>query len=117
MTQSHTQEDQHDPFLQSLFTDAYDDLNAVEFEHQVLQETSILHRNKFLKRGLLGLCMALVAMFLQDYTLAISQVLLVTLIKLESGLAAELLVPINSVGGLLSAVLLVIRAAHNRLFC
>jgi len=42
--------------------------------------------------------------------------LIVSLVRIDNQLVATLLAPINSVGGVLSVTLLLIRAAHKRLF-
>ena len=48
--------------------------------------------------------------------LALSQTLLISLVDVEDSLAVQVFSPINSVGGLLSAVLLTMRFAHHKLF-
>lgn len=105
-----------DQELQALFAAAKEDLDGRDFSREVRTGTQRLRRRRIARRASVALGLSLLAMPMQDVALAVSQLMIVSLVELEAGLVAELLAPINSVGGLLSAVLLVLRLAHKRLF-
>ena len=110
-----TDQDRDDE-LQALFAAADEDLDGQDFSREVMAGTERLRRRRIARRASVALGLSLLAMPMQDVALAVSQMLIVSLVELEGGLVAELLAPINSVGGLLSAVLLLLRLAHKRLF-
>lgn len=67
-------------------------------------------------RALKGLVLFLVCIPLQDVALAFGALAMVELVEIEHQLAATLLAPVNSLGGVLTFVLLVLRFVHGRLF-
>ena len=64
----------------------------------------------------LMLTLALVSDPLTDAALLLAGALSVQLFAIDSSLAAQLLAPINTVGGLLSLLLLTLRILYKRLF-
>ncbi len=73
-------------------------------------------RRKLAKRVLL---MVLVAFFLapvQDVALVFTQVLMTSLLTVEDRLVAQLPAPVNTVGSLLSALMLLLRVFYLRVF-
>ena len=64
----------------------------------------------------MGIALALIAVPLEDFVLGITHFLLLTLVELDNTLIADLLAPVNSVGSLLSLILLTLRIAHKQLF-
>jgi hypothetical protein len=109
-------EEQRDPFLQSLFAHVEAEVPAQPFTQQVMSHSKKIKQRLMLRRAVLASLLALVAIALDDFAIAFAQVLIVSLIDIESTLVAQLLAPINSVGGLLSMVLLGIRLFYKRLF-
>ena len=109
-----------DPKLQALFAQPLDSLAEAPandaFTEEVMQQTDRLKRKRIILRICLALALALLSPPLQDFALATAQTLVLSLVDLENRLLAQLLAPLNTVGGLLSVVLLVLRAAHKRLF-
>lgn len=113
---SNTNDDERDPALQALFAGADRDLHGDNFEDQVMIQTTEPRRRKLARRAGLALLAAGAVVALQGVALHTSQLLLTSLIEIEHALTAELLAPINSVGGLLTAALLLLRSAYKRLF-
>ena len=107
---------ERDPLLEAAFAGAARDLDDAAFLSRTLERTDALQRRRWLRRVGVGLLLSLLAMPLQDFALAITPVLAQSLVDVDAGLVTELLAPVNSVAGLLSAVLLTLRAAHRRLF-
>lgn len=105
-----------DPRLTAIFAHSYTDLAPDNFVSEVMAATRRANRREMLGRVVLGLVVMLAMIPLQDAALELAALLMVQLIKLEQGLAAVLLAPVNSVGALLALVLFAIRAAHRRLF-
>ena len=108
--------DDRDPALQALFSDASEDLISDAFTEQVMLQADRLKRRAIGVRASAALALALLGIPLQDVALELTEVLILTLVAIDNSLVAQLLAPINTVGGLLSLVLLVIRAVHRRLF-
>ncbi len=102
--------------LQQMFADADLRLTEDNFTTEVMSHAGRLKRRRIIRRVLLGFVFALIAIPLQDYGLALAQFLLSSLVEVDDSLAAELLAPVNSVGSLLSFVLLSLRVAHKKLF-
>ena len=109
-------DDELDPQLQALFANNHQNSGDAVFTERVMPQVDRLRRRKFMMRAILAMIVATFAVPFKDGALALSQVMIVSLIELEAGLVAELLAPINSVGGVLSIVLLILRATHKRLF-
>lgn len=108
--------DDRDPLLGKLFADAEQDMDADAFTATVTARTETLRHRKIVRRICLLGVLALVGIPLQDYGLALSQVLVEHVFRIDNALLAELLAPIDTVGGLLSAMLLALRGLHRRLF-
>jgi len=108
--------DDREPSLDALFAEARRELPPDGFLTQTLRRTDALKRRLFMRRVAIGAALSLLAMPLQDFALAATPVLMHSLIDLPTGWVAQMLAPANSVAGLLSAVLLTLRAAHRRLF-
>lgn len=109
-------DDSRDPQLQALFAAVDTPPEADDFGERVMRQVGHAKRRMILRRVCVALAISLIAIPLQDYALALSQVLIVSLVDIESDLVAQLLAPINSVGGLLSVVVLLLRLVHKRLF-
>lgn len=105
-----------DDALQKMFADADLELAGDTFTTEVMSQADRLKRRLIVRRVLVGFAIFLIAIPLEDFVLALTQFLILTLVELDNNLVAELLAPLNSVGGLLSFVLLALRIAHKRLF-
>ena len=108
--------DDLDPNLQAVFLSDGPDLAGEDFAGQVMSQTDAIRRKKIIMRICIGLILSLLGIPLQDFALATTQVLGVSLFELDSRLLAQVLAPVNSVGSLLSVVLLGLRVIHKRLF-
>jgi hypothetical protein len=108
--------DERDPKLQALFAQSQAELPAQPFTAQVLDKVNKRRRRGIAWRGLCAVVLALGVVALEGYALQIAHILFVTVVEIESSLLAQVLAPLNTVGGLLSIALLMIRAAHRRLF-
>lgn len=86
------------------------------FEERLQTALVRRHRWTLARRACFALGLALLLAPVQDVALDLSAVLLTRLVEIENRLAAELLAPINTVGGIVSLSLLGIRLAHRRLF-
>jgi hypothetical protein len=60
--------------------------------------------------------LALLVPPLQDFGLAVTEILLISLVSFEGGLLAELLAPVNTVGTVVSFALFGMRAFYRQLF-
>ena len=89
-------------------------LHATSFVVDVKQGMARVSREKLRSRVLLGAGLALLAIPAQDLGLALTFVFATALIPLAPGLVADLLAPLNSVGSVLSLVLLLIRWLYRR---
>ena len=102
--------------FQELFAAEDDPDNAAEFEARVMAGTAQLRFQRNARRLAVGVLLALLLPPIQDFGLVLTQLMLVTVVPIGSGLVAEVLAPINSVGAILSAVLLTMRTFYKRLF-
>ena len=105
-----------DPELEQLFATPTPVPDAEPFQRSVMAAADRSKSYRILRRALLALVLSLLAIPGQDLALAVSQLMIVRLVEIESALAAEVLAPVNSVGGMLSVFLFGLRAAHRRLF-
>ena len=105
-----------DPMLLAAFDNAKQDLVGVEFTTRVMSGADKLKRRAVARRILLGLGLALIGIQLQDYALALSQILVLSVVALDDLLLAQILAPVNTVGSLLSLVVLGLRIVHKRIF-
>ena len=108
--------DERDPQLQALFAAQAKELPAEPFTANIVAEVNRRRRRAIVWRVLIALTLALLSIPLKDVALQFTQLLVVALVEIENQLVAQLLAPINTVGGLLSVTLLLMRAAHRRLF-
>jgi len=99
-----------------MFANANLELAGDAFTSEVMSRADKLKRKVIIRRILVGIAFALMAIPLEDFVLVLTQFLILSLVELDNNLVAELLAPVNSVGGLLSFVLLTLRIAHKRLF-
>ena len=109
-------EETRDPNLQAWFAEAAEPLNDSVFTQTVMEEINRVRRWQFAQRVALAITLALMSIPAQDIGLIIAEALLTELVNVPNQLAAVVLAPINSVGGVLSVVLLLLRAMHRRLF-
>ncbi len=86
------------------------------FVGTVMAGVTRLKRRRRIGKALLALSLMLVGVPLQDLALGLSELLMVTLLPVSDGIAGQLLAPVNTVGALLSAVLLGLRVFYKRLF-
>lgn len=102
--------------LKALFAESAQQIDADTFTTDVMAGTQRLRRRKVLLRIGLGMLLALLVPPLQDFGLAITEVLLISLISFEGGLLADLLAPVNTVGTVVSVALFGMRAFYRQLF-
>jgi len=102
--------------LKALFAEPVEKVDADTFTTEVMAGTQRLRRRKILLRIGLGLLLALLVPPLQDFGLAVTEVLLISLVSFEGGLLAELLAPVNTVGTVVSVALFGMRAFYRQLF-
>ncbi len=102
--------------LRQVFADSDLELAGDDFTTEVMSHADRLKRRRIVRRVLLGIVFALIAIPLEDFGLALARFLLTSLVEIDDSLAAELLAPVNSVGSLLSFVLLSLRVAHKKIF-
>ena len=107
-----------DQALQQLFAtaDTEPQPNDPDFTNEVMAGVDRRKRHIIMRRILIGLLLALIAIPLEDAALILTQWLVLSLVNIDNRLLADLLAPINSVGSLLSVVLLALRVFHKRLF-
>ena len=108
-------DDQRDPRIQALFANAEKDLKSQPFVKNVNLNLKKLKRRTLITRISISLILASLAFLLQGTVIPLSQSLISPLFELK-GLAGQMLAPINSFAGVLSAVLIGLRAAHKKIF-
>ena len=108
--------DDLNPALQSVFDNAGQGISDEAFTTQVMDQTKILKRRKVIRRLCIGLLFALIAVPMQDIAMASTQFLVLSLIEIDDSLLAQILAPVNTVGSLLSFVLLSLRLFYKRIF-
>ena len=109
-------DDNRDEVLFAIFANSKRELTENGFADEVLAQTDKIKRRLIIRRVLIGIVLALITVPLEDSVLALSQFLLTSLVEFDGNLVADFLAPVNSVGGLLSIVLLAMRIFHRRLF-
>lgn len=105
-----------DPMLQAAFAEAALSLTDEEFAQDLRAKIDKAHRRLMLQRIALGVLVALVTLPLQDVGLAVARLFMLAVVDIEAGLAAILLAPINTVGGVLSLILFLMRYLHRWIF-
>ncbi len=109
-------EEHRDVQLQAFFDQAQTSLPGNDFVQKALAETLRLQRRAKIQRISVGMLIFLAAIPLQDFSLEVSQMLMVSLIDLPENIATILLAPVNSLGGVLTAVLFCLRLTQKRLY-
>ncbi len=108
--------DDLNPALQAAFANARQDMAGEAFTTRVMTQTDKLKRSKIIRRLCVGLLFALLAVPMQDIAMASTHVLVLSLIEIDDSLLAQILAPVNTVGSLLSFVLLGLRLFYKRIF-
>ena len=109
--------EEQDGALVAIFAEtAVADLPGEAFADEVVRQTDRLKRWLTLRRVLTALVLGWLAAPLQDFGLAFAQILVVSLIELPNSLVGQILAPINTVGTLLSIVMLGLRLVQRRIF-
>jgi len=103
-----------DETLSRMLTQNQPVLPASSFVVDIKHGVSQINRRKLRSRVLWGAALALIAIPLQDVGVALTLVFATALVPLAPGVVADLLAPINSVGSVLSLVLLTIRWLYRR---
>ncbi|MDJ0653856.1 MAG: hypothetical protein QNJ40_06875 [Xanthomonadales bacterium] len=109
-------EHERDPALSGLFANATEDLDGESFTQAVMDETIRLRRRHRMGWIALGVVAVLMAFVMQDLVVDFSQALAHPLFTIDHRLMAEMLAPVNSIGGLLSMAVLALRLAYRRIF-
>ena len=109
-------EETRDPNLQAWFAETTEPLHDTVFTQSVMQDVDRIRRWKIARRAVLALTLALISVPAQDIGVIVAEAFVAQLVNVPNQAVAVLLAPINSVGGVLSMVLLLIRAMHRRLF-
>ena len=109
-------EHERDPQLSDLFAAASSELDGETFTQSVMDETQ--RRRNRQRKGAVALALAALAMaFLaQDLVVNFSQALANPLIQIDHRLVSELTAPLNSLGGLLSMIVVVLRLVYRKIF-
>ncbi|XOV83994.1 MAG: hypothetical protein ACFHXK_02530 [bacterium] len=105
-----------DQQLLALFEQAQTDLSDSDFVHQALRRTQALQKRAKFQRIAFSVLIFVIALLLQDYSLVVSQALMISLIDLPNNFVSTLLAPVNSLGGVLTAVLLCLRLTQKRFY-
>ena len=109
-------EESRDAQLQALFDQAQTELPGNEFVQQALAQTGRLRRRARMQRIAAGILIFLTALLLQDFSLDLSKILMISLIDLPENIVTTLLAPVNSLGGVLTAILICLRLTQKRLY-
>lgn len=106
----------HDATLEALFakTNALPDDES--FVTGVAVQAQRLKRQRLWIRIALGFMLGLIAVPLQDVAILATQFLVSSVVEVDAGLTAILLAPVNTVAGIASIVLLVMRRWRRLVF-
>ncbi len=111
--------DERDPLLESLFSQAEHELVEDRFTVQVMAGVNKRRRNVLIGRlAIVALLVALELLLsapLQNTAGAITQVLGMSLIEVESEWLSLVFAPLNSIAGLLGMLLLSMQFLHRRM--
>lgn len=102
--------------IQALFAETNEPLGAEGFTDDVLVSARKLRRRVLVRRIVIGFVLFLAGIPFEEFVLQLSQLLMTTLVAMDDSVAAQILAPVNTLGGLLSAVLLSIRLTYRKLF-
>lgn len=105
--------DERDPTLQRLFTEARQTLDGEEFTDRVMALTRKRKTKLVVGRIGIGLVLVVLAISLQDVVVLLTQI---PVIELDEGLMGELVAPVNHLGALLSLGLILVRVAYRKIF-
>ena len=105
-----------DPVLEVLFGEAHTSLPGEGFTIQVMARADRLRKRELVLRGFAAAVIAILAAPLQDLALPLTELLMTSLIEIDSGVLAMILAPINTVGTLLSLGFFGARSAKRKLF-
>jgi hypothetical protein len=109
-------ETERDPRLLALFAEADQVPTDTLFTARTIGKVQLKEHRRLIVGAGIGVIGALLAIPLQDAAVPVAQFVLTSVVEVDNQLLAQILAPINSVGAVLSAVLLLTRAAHRRLF-
>ncbi len=104
-----------DPVLAALF-DQTQELPDNNFSRSVMRNVTKHRFRRMALRLLPALVFLPFAPVTQVYATQLSQILMTSLVGIEAPVIAQLLAPINSVAGVLSIALLLLRMAYLRVF-
>ncbi len=111
--------DERDPLLESLFAQASDELNDIDFVETVMAQVAKRRRNVLLGRiGLVLLVVAfefLLSAPLQNTVGIATQALSTSLLDVGNEWLAGIVAPLNSVAGLIGMLLLGLHSIHRKL--
>lgn len=111
--------DERDPLLESLFAQASDELNDIDFVEKVMAQVAKRRRNVLLGRiGLVLLVVAfefLLSAPLQNSVGLMAQALSTSLLDVGNEWLAVIVAPLNSVAGLIGMLLLGLHTIHRRI--
>jgi hypothetical protein len=110
MTEQYT-----NPFLQELFDDSGQSLEDEDFIEKLMKRVDGARRRRIAGHLAFGGMIALLAWYVQEATTPVSRWMMVSLFDLGTGMMAELLAPLNTVGTLVAFGLLGLRVAYKRI--
>ncbi len=111
MTDTNQQMDLH-----TMFAQADSDLRDAEFTAEVIEQTDRSRVRRVALRLTTMLLLVFVAIPLQDVAHLLAEYLVVPLFPVDDDLLRLAFAPLNSVGAVLSGVLLLLRLVYRRIF-
>jgi hypothetical protein len=113
--------EQRDPFLQSLFAEANRQLEGEAFSARVMARTRrlrylVLTGGAAMLLAVLGGSWLLFGVSLFEFAVLVSQALATPLFNLGEGWLGLVLLPVNTVAGVLVVTLKALRMLHKRIF-
>ena len=112
------QSDELDQGLQTLFAQAGSTAEpqpSPVFTEKVMRQVDRSYRRAIMWRIASGVALFLIAIPLQDVAMALTELLVIELVDIPNQLMSDLLMPINSVGAVVSLSLLGVRLTQKRL--
>ena len=109
-------DDDKDPVLEAAFANSPKALPNDRFALEVVAQTDRLQTRKILVGVFAAVVLFLLGEHMQNVSAAVTEILVMQVVDIPSGWFADFLVPINTVGGVLTIMVILLRAFYRKVF-
>ena len=106
--------EERDPEIQAWFARTEVPLTEPDFISPLMDRVNRAHRQRLVFRGLVAILLFTFGALFRDDGIALAQLIMTQLVPIDGELTRTLLAPINSVGFILSMVILLLRFIYRR---